>query len=154
MLVFLGLAPNFIAVAETEGGGAIYVRGRVRSGDHSGVPSCVATSAAGRADQHGSSPTSTDGEQLARHRPREESGSPRPEQAHRRQVPLSQGLYQWRVDRHRVCRNWSATHGRPHQAARMSSTHGAEGDDRHGGGTRDSSRFRGRIVRINYCFLV
>ena len=30
-----------MAVAETEGGGAIYVRGRVRSGGHSGVPSCV-----------------------------------------------------------------------------------------------------------------
>ena len=36
-----------MAVAETEDGGAIYVRGRVRSGGHSGVPSCVATPAAG-----------------------------------------------------------------------------------------------------------
>ena len=45
-----------MVVAETEGGGAIYVRGRVRSGGHSGVPSCVATPAAGRADRRGSSP--------------------------------------------------------------------------------------------------
>ena len=30
-------------VAETEGGGAIYVQGRVRSGGHSGEPSCVAS---------------------------------------------------------------------------------------------------------------
>ena len=28
----------------------------------------------------------------------------------------------------------------------------AEGDDRHRGDTRDSIRFRERIVRINYCF--
>ena len=32
-------------------------------------------------------------------------------------------------------------------------THGAKGDDQHGGGTRDSSRIRERIVRIIYCFL-
>ena len=73
------VSPNFMAVAETEDGGAIYVRDRVRSGGHSGVPSCVATPAAGRADRCGSSPTSTDGGQPARHRPREESGSTRPE---------------------------------------------------------------------------
>ena len=103
--------------------------------------------AAGRADRRGSSPTSTDGGQPARHRPREESGSARPEQTHRREVPLSQGLCRWRADRHRVRRNWSATRGRPHQAARTPLTHGIEGDDRHRGGTRDSSRIRGRIVR-------
>ena len=136
MLVFLGLAPNFIAVAETEGGGAIYVRGRVRSGGHSGAPSCVAMPAAGRANRCGSSPTSTDGGQPARQRPREESDSPRPEQAHRRQVPLPQRLCRWRIDRHQVRRNWSATRGRPHQAAQPSSVHGAEEDDRHGEGSR------------------
>ena len=38
--------------------------------------------------------------------------------------------------------------------AQMSSTHGVEGDDQHGEGIRDSSRIRGRIVRIIYCFLV
>ena len=48
--------------------------------------------------------------------------------------------------------NWSTTRGRPHQAARTSSTHGAEGDNRHGGGKRNISSFKGRIVRINYCF--
>ena len=41
VLVFLRVSPNFMAVAEIEGGGAIYVRGRVRSGGHSGMPSCV-----------------------------------------------------------------------------------------------------------------
>ena len=41
------VSPNFMAVAKTEDGGAIHVRGRVRSGGHSGVPSCVATPAAG-----------------------------------------------------------------------------------------------------------
>ncbi|XP_066333467.1 secreted RxLR effector protein 161-like [Miscanthus floridulus] len=46
----------------------------------------------GRVDRCGSSPTSTDCGQPARHRLREEFGSPRPEQAHRRQVPLPQGL--------------------------------------------------------------
>ena len=50
-----------MVVAETEGGGAIYVRGRVRSGGHSGVPSCVAVPAVRLADRRGSSPTSTDG---------------------------------------------------------------------------------------------
>ena len=70
----------------------------------------------------------------------------------RREVPLPQELCRWRADHHRVCRNWSTTRGRPHQAARTSSTHGAEEDDRHGWGTRDCSKFKGRIVRINYCF--
>ena len=55
------VGPNFMAVAKTEGGGAIYVRGKVCSGGHSGVPSCVAMPATGLADQCGSSPTSTDG---------------------------------------------------------------------------------------------
>ena len=64
------VGPNFMVVAETEGGGAIYVRGRVRSSGHSGVPSCVAAPAVGRADRCGSSPTSTDGGQPARHHPR------------------------------------------------------------------------------------
>ena len=36
--------------------------------------------------------------------------------------------------------------GRLHQAARTSLTHGAEGDDRHRGGTRVSSRIRGRLL--------
>ena len=40
------------------------MQGRVRGGGHSGLPSCVAASAAGRADRCGSSPTSTDGGQL------------------------------------------------------------------------------------------
>ena len=53
----------------------------------------------------------------------------------------------WRADRHRVRRNWSVTHGRPHQAARPSSVHGAEEDDRHGGGSRVSSRIRRRIIK-------
>ena len=81
-----------MAVAETEGGGAFYMRGGVRSSGHSGVPSCVAAPAAGRDDRCGSSPTNTDGGQLARHRPRKESGFLRPEQAHQRQVSLPQGL--------------------------------------------------------------
>ena len=67
---------NLMAVAETEGGGAVHMRGRVRGGGHSGMPSYVAEPAAGRADRCGSSATSTDGGQPARHRPREESGSP------------------------------------------------------------------------------
>ena len=141
------VGPNFMAVAETEGGSAIYVRGRVHSGGHSGVPSCVAAPAVGRADRRGCSPTNTDGGQPARHRPCEESGSTRPEKTHRREVPLPQGLCRWRVDRHRVRRNWSATHGRPHQATRPSSVHGAEEDDRHDGGLRVSSRIRKRIVK-------
>ena len=66
------VSSNFMVVAETEDGGAVYVRGRVRSG----VPSCVAIPAAGRADRCGSSPTSTDGGQPAHHHPREESSSP------------------------------------------------------------------------------
>ena len=36
-----------MVVAETEGDGAIYVRGIVRSGGHSGMPSCVAAPALG-----------------------------------------------------------------------------------------------------------
>jgi len=32
-----------MAIDEIEGGGVVYVRGRVRSGGHSSVPSCVAT---------------------------------------------------------------------------------------------------------------
>ena len=40
-----------MAVAETEGGSVVHVRGRVRGGGHSGVPSCVAAAAAGRADR-------------------------------------------------------------------------------------------------------
>ena len=75
------VGPNFMADAETEGGGAIYVQGRVRSSGHSSVPSCVAAPAAGRADRCGNSPTSIDGGQPASHHPCEESGSPRPEQA-------------------------------------------------------------------------
>ena len=59
----------------------------------------------------------------------------------------SSGTVSMEADRHRVRRNWSATHGRPHQAIRKSSTHGVEGDDRHEGSTRNSSRIRGRIVR-------
>ena len=55
---------------------------------NSSVPSCVAAPVAGRADRCGSSPTITDGGQPARHRHREESGSPRPEQAHEHQVLL------------------------------------------------------------------
>ena len=70
------VSSNLMVVTEIEGGGAVYVRGRVQGGGHCGVPSCVAVPAAGRADRCGSSPTSTDGEQLAHHRPREESGSP------------------------------------------------------------------------------
>ena len=50
-----------MAVAEREGGGAVHVRDRVRGDGHSGVPSCVAAPAAGRADRCGSSPTSTEG---------------------------------------------------------------------------------------------
>ena len=38
-----------MAVAETEGGGVVHVRGRVRGGGYSGVSSYVAASAAGRA---------------------------------------------------------------------------------------------------------
>ena len=45
-----------MVVTKIEGGDAIYVRGRVHSSGHSGVPSCVATSAAGRVDRCGSSP--------------------------------------------------------------------------------------------------
>ena len=73
---------NFMVIAKTEGGGVVYVRDRVRSGGHSGMTSCVAVPATGRADRRGSSPTSTDGGQPARHCPREESGSARPKQTH------------------------------------------------------------------------
>ena len=79
-----------MVVTEIEGGGVVHVPGRVRGCGHSDVPSCVAAPAAGRADRCGSSPTSTDGGQSARHRSREESGSARPEQTHRHKVPLPQ----------------------------------------------------------------
>ena len=85
-----------MAVAKTEGCGSVYMQDIVCGGGHSGMPSCVAAPAAGRADWCGSSPTSTDGGQPARYRSREEFGSPRPEQAHRRQVQLPRGLCQWR----------------------------------------------------------
>ena len=140
VLVFLGSAPipwlllkqKVVALSTCE---VEYVAAATAA-----CQSCVAAPAAGRADRRGSSPTSTNGGQPACHRPREEFGSARPEQTYRREVPLPQGLYQWRTDRHRVRRNWSATRGRPHQAARPSLTHGAEEDDRHGGDSRVSSR--------------
>ena len=75
VLVFLGSAPISWLTLKQKVVRAIYVRGRVRSGGHSGVPSCVAAPTARRADRYGSSPTSTNGGQPARHRPREESGS-------------------------------------------------------------------------------
>ena len=36
------LGPNFVVVVEVEGGGVVYVRGEVRGGSYSGMPSCVA----------------------------------------------------------------------------------------------------------------
>ena len=57
---FPRVGSNLMAVVETEYGGAVHVRGRVRGGGHSGVPSYMAAPAAGRADRCESSPTSTE----------------------------------------------------------------------------------------------
>ena len=137
---------NLMAVAETEYGGAVHVRGRVRGGGHSGVPSCMAAPAAGRADRCGSSPTSTDGGQ-----PSAIALAKNPVLHDRSKHIDVKFHFLWDcVDGGqiaRVRRNWSATRGRPHQAVRPSSVHGVEKDDRHDGGSSVSSRIKGRIVK-------